>query len=341
MRRAGFDKIFVGIESPSEESLKYMGAQKNLQGDKTLLEKVRVLQSYGFEVQAGFILGLDTDPDDIADQMIDFIQEAGIPVAMVGILGVLRDTPDYKRYQRAGRLVETAKYRGDSGIFSRELSFVPKIDPGELFDRLHRIVSTINSPARFYERCLTLFRHRLRMPRSPMRIGSTIFFGFWRTLWRLGVLGSYRREFWRFLGKTMVRHTENFPHAVTLAAQGHHLITTTQDALQVEELTTFLSEALERLEHFCQGSRESLQRGVGARAGQLMRMAEGRFKLFQDDSSTLRYNAQIVLTTAHEYYAATRKECRRQLSEPLAGFQREIERLLEAHGGGAPAPQPA
>ena len=104
MYLAGFDKIFAGIESPVEESLKFMGAQKNLQGDTPLLDKVKILQEYGMEVQAGFIMGLDTDPDDIADRMIAFIREAGIPVAMVGVLGVLRDTPDYKRYKRLGPL---------------------------------------------------------------------------------------------------------------------------------------------------------------------------------------------------------------------------------------------
>jgi radical SAM superfamily enzyme YgiQ (UPF0313 family) len=108
MYQAGFDKVFAGIESPVEASLKFMGARKNLQGNTSLLDKVRKLQEFGFEVQAGFIMGLDTDPDDIHERMIAFIREAGIPVAMVGILGVLRDTPDYKRFKRAGRLIEGA-----------------------------------------------------------------------------------------------------------------------------------------------------------------------------------------------------------------------------------------
>ena len=96
-----------------------------------MLDKVKILQEYGMEVQAGFIMGLDTDPDDIADRMIAFIREAGIPVAMVGVLGVLRDTPDYKRYKRLGRLREDVKYTGDSGIFSRQLSYEPLIDPDD------------------------------------------------------------------------------------------------------------------------------------------------------------------------------------------------------------------
>jgi radical SAM superfamily enzyme YgiQ (UPF0313 family) len=151
MATAGFDTVFIGIESPSADSLKFMGAQKNLQGDKSLIEKIRVLQSYGFQVQAGFIVGLDTDPPDIADQTIQLIQEAGIPTAMAGILGVLPDTPDYRRYQRLGRLVEDYRYTGDSGLFNEELSFVPNIDPEELFARHRKIIETIaphSHPAR-------------------------------------------------------------------------------------------------------------------------------------------------------------------------------------------------
>jgi len=77
MHQSGFDKVFAGIESPVEESLKFMGARKNLQGTHSLLDKVKILQEYGMEVQAGFIMGLDTDPEDIADRMVAFIQEAG------------------------------------------------------------------------------------------------------------------------------------------------------------------------------------------------------------------------------------------------------------------------
>jgi radical SAM superfamily enzyme YgiQ (UPF0313 family) len=243
MNRAGFGKVFCGIESPSEESLKFMGAQKNLQGGGTLIDKIRALQNHGLEVQAGMIVGLDTDPDDIAERMVQFLQDAGITVVMVGILGVLRDTPDYTRFRRAGRLNESARYKGDSGIFSRTLSFVPLIDPQEIFERHRSIVTAVNSPALFFERCLTSFRHQRERPPTRKRVGFNEIRALGRSLWHDGVTGSYRREYWRFLGSTLRNHPHRFADAVSLTVQGRHLILTTKHALQEDERKTFVSEA--------------------------------------------------------------------------------------------------
>ncbi len=249
MNRAGFGKVFCGVESPSEESLKFMGAQKNLQGDTTLIEKIRILQDHGLEVQAGLIVGFDTDPDDIAERMVSFIQETGITVAMVGILGVLRDTPDYKRFQRAGRLNESDRYRGDTGFFSRTLSFVPIIEPRELFHRHRSIVAAVNSPAPFFQRCLTSFRHQRQRPPTRKRVGLTEIRALGRSLWNDGVIGGYRREYWRFLGSTLRRHPRRFGDAVSLTVQGRHLILTTQRALQEDEMARSVPE-----EVVCEGA---------------------------------------------------------------------------------------
>lgn len=331
MRQAGFDKVFVGIESPVEESLKFMGAQKNMQGGTSLLDKVHMLQSYGFEVMAGFIMGLDTDPDDIAERMVAFIREAGIPVAMVGILGVLRDTPDYKRFKRAGRLVENANYGGDSGIFSRQLSFVPNIPADELLDRHRRTVETLNSPEIFFERCLTHFQYQRRTPvgKSPVRMHELK--AMMRSLWYQGVTGTYRKVYWKYLANVLVHHRQAMPDAIRLAVQGHHLIMSTQQALQVDDIKTFFSEALENLEEFCQGYREAFERNVGGYASRLMHAVHDHFEHFQDDHRTLQYNAEVLMRAAQDYYDAARSEIRHQIQEPLEGFYKEIERLLETY----------
>ena len=328
MHRAGFDKIFAGIESPVRESLKFMGAQKNLQGETPLLDKVKVLQSYGMEVQAGFIMGLDTDPDNIADRMIAFIREAGIPVAMVGILGVLRDTPDYKRYKRLGRLIEGAKYTGDSGIFSRQLSYVPLIDPDELLARHRRVVETLNSPEIFFERCRTHYAHRTRRPIASMPIGWTEIKACFRSLWQQGVVGTYRWAFWKFMAYMLVHHPRYLGDGLRLAIQGNHLILTTREALQVDEVKTFLDEALDHLKRFGEGYRE---KHVGDYASQLMHALHGRFDHFQDDYRALQHNAEVLLKAAHEYCELIREEFRHQIAEPLECFQQEIEAILEAY----------
>lgn len=331
MYLAGFNEVFVGIESPVEESLKFMGAQKNLQGDMPLLDKVKTLQRYGFHVMAGFIMGLDTDPDDIADRMIQFIQEAGIPIAMVGILGVLRDTPDYKRFQRAGRLIENAKYSGDSGIFSRQLSFVPKLAPEELLHRHRLTVETLNSPAVYFERCLTHFQHQGRRPLSPMPLGVCEIKAFFRSLWRQGVASHYRLAYWTYLLRVLIAYPTRFPEAIRLAVQGHHLILTTQEALQADELRTFCTEALERLERFCQGYREAFQINVGAYASRLMQRVQSRFEQFQDDHRTLQHNAAVMVQAAQVYHDAAWKAARHQTRESLEDFFGEIERLVATH----------
>lgn len=235
MHEAGFDKVFIGIESPADESLKFMGARKNLQGahrNVSLIDKVRTIQRAGMEVQAGFILGLDTDPADIADRMIAFIREAGIPVAMVGTLDVLRDTPDYKRFARLGRLVAGVKYLGNSGIFDGELNYVPLIDPAEVLARHRRVLERINHPDIFFERCRTYFRHLGRRPISHLPVTTRLVKAFFRSLWRQGVVRGYRRAYWAFLAHMLWRHPKQFPAGVSLAVQGHHLITTTRDALR-------------------------------------------------------------------------------------------------------------
>ncbi len=331
MHEAGFDKMFAGIESPVDESLKFMGARKNLQGNTSLIDKVRTIQHYGMEVQAGFIMGLDTDPDDIAERMIAFIREAGIPVAMVGILGVLRDTPDYKRFSRMGRLVEGVKYSGDSGIFSRELSYVPLIDPEELLARHRYVVERLNSPEIFFERCRTHYQHRTLAPKSYMPVTKTEVKAFFRSLWRQGVKKGYRREYWKFIGHMLRHHPKDAPDGFRLAIQGHHLILTTRAALQVDEVRSFLDEALDHLKRFSQGYSETFQHNVGDYVTTLMQSIHHRFEHFHDDHRTLQHNASVLLRAAQEYCDLIREEFRHQLQGPLEGFQREIEGILESY----------
>jgi hypothetical protein len=327
MYQAGFDKVFAGIESPVEESLKFMGAQKNLQGKTSLLDKVKVLQRAGFEVQAGFIMGLDTDPDDIADRMIAFIREAGIPVAMVGILGVLRDTPDYKRFKRLGRLVEGVKYTGDSGVFSRELSYVPVMDPEELIDRHRKTVEMLNSPRIFFERCLTSYQHRKKGPRLvSMAIGWPELRAFACSLVKQGIAGNYRLEYWKYLYRVLRHYPSFFPDAIRLAVQGHHLILTTQQALHADEVCSFLKDALVELENIAQGSRDAIHR-AGGYASSLMNQLSLRFKDVKQGASAVAHNTELILKAAQKHCRSIRGAFGHLVSEPLRQIQRQVEQI--------------
>ena len=99
MREANFNRVFMGIETPVAESLiettKFQKLRKDLQ------ESVRLVQSYGIEVLAGFIVGFDNDPADVVDRRVQFIRKAAVPVAMVGLLTALPHTQLWRRLKAA------------------------------------------------------------------------------------------------------------------------------------------------------------------------------------------------------------------------------------------------
>ena len=101
-REAGFGWVFLGIETPDVESLRAAGKTQNTRSD--LLAAVRKIYAHGIDVFAGFIVGFDGDTTAAFEQQRRFIEEAGIQVAMVGLLTALPATPLYVRLERAGRL---------------------------------------------------------------------------------------------------------------------------------------------------------------------------------------------------------------------------------------------
>src|SRR5207253_3760866 len=192
MRDAGFRRVFLGIETPVEESLKEAQKSQN-RGD--LLDSVKKIQSYGMEVMAGFIVGFDSDPEDIFERQIKFIRESAIPLAMVGILTALPDTQLWRRLEKEGRLLGES-----SGEYTNcQLNFVPTMDPARLIAGYQSIMCTIYKSSEYYRRTLDSLKRTPREWAEKNTMG--LFSGaaaFTRIAVRLGVLDRERREFWRF-----------------------------------------------------------------------------------------------------------------------------------------------
>src|SRR5262245_26023008 len=148
MKRAGFRRVFIGIETPVEHSLKEMQKGQNTRRD--MLAGVRKIQSYGMEVMAGFIVGFDSDPPDIFERQLDFIRASAIPQAMLGLLTALPDTQLSRRLQREGRLLAHSSGNNTDG----SLNFVPRMDAARLVEGYQHHLRTIYSPAEFYQRAL-------------------------------------------------------------------------------------------------------------------------------------------------------------------------------------------
>jgi radical SAM superfamily enzyme YgiQ (UPF0313 family) len=217
MRRANFRRVFLGIETPVEESLKE--AHKGQNTRRNLLDSVRKIQSYGMEVMAGFIVGFDTDPEDIFERQVRFIQESAIPLAMVGLLTALPDTQLWRRLEKEGRLLEESTGNNTDG----SLNFVPRMDTARLIEGYKSILRTIYSPQEYYRRALDCLSHlRLDKPEPRRTRPLSDLAAFLRVALALGVRDPARREFWRYLSRAITHHRRNFAHAVTLAAMGYH-----------------------------------------------------------------------------------------------------------------------
>jgi radical SAM superfamily enzyme YgiQ (UPF0313 family) len=214
MRQAHFTRVFLGIETPVVESLKETTKFQNLRKD--LLGSVKLIQSHGIEVMAGFIVGFDNDPPNVFERQIQFIREAAIPLSMVGLLTALPNTQLWRRLKTEGRLLKQSL--GSNTLV--DLNFIPKMDKQQLIDGYKRILQTIYSPKEYFERASAFLSQLGEAARPPVVFSDVMALG--RSLWRQGLVCNYRKEYWKFLAQTVRRHRHHFSKAITLAIMGHH-----------------------------------------------------------------------------------------------------------------------
>jgi len=217
MEDAGFRRIFLGIETPVEESLKE--AQKGQNTHRDLLESIHKIQSYGMEVMAGFIVGFDNDPENIFDLQTSFIRESGIPLAMVGLLSALPDTQLWRRLEKEGRLLDVSTGNNTDCT----LNFVPKMNIDRLVEGYKSILKNIYSPREYYQRaldCLSRFHKNRIEPRQSTLLQDIK--AFYRIVMTLGIKDSSRVEFWNYIFKLVRYYPRDFAHGITLAAMGYH-----------------------------------------------------------------------------------------------------------------------
>lgn len=215
MVRAGFKNVFIGIESPQEESLKECRKVQNTRRD--LVASVRAIHAAGMQVMAGFIVGFDSDKLGIFELQKRFIQEAGVSTAMVGMLTALPGTRLFTRLTVEGRMLG----RSSGNNLDAVMNFVPKLDPEALTDGYRKLVGDLYAPRTYYERVLVFLRdYRPNGPRTVTRADDVR--AFMRSLWVLGVVEPGRWEFWKFMARTAVFHRNAFAEAVEAAIRGYH-----------------------------------------------------------------------------------------------------------------------
>ncbi len=213
---AGFDVVFIGIETPHEQSLAECSKFQNKNRD--LLASVRNIQKSGLEVQGGFIVGFDNDPLTIFDTQIRFIQKSGVVTAMVGLLNALPRTQLYERLKKEQRLLKETS--GDNTDFST--NFIPKMDYGLLISGYKKVLSTLYSPKHYYARVRTFLREYIPPQKTLFHFRFNYISAFIRSMIVLGIIGKERFHYWRLLLWTMISRPRLLPQAVTLSIYGFH-----------------------------------------------------------------------------------------------------------------------
>lgn len=216
MVKAGFDSVFIGIESPEEKSL--YECHKVTNRNRDLMAAVKKIQRIGLEVSGGFIVGFDSDPPNIFQQQIDFIQQSGITTAMVGLLNAPRGTKLYKRMQQEGRLLRD--FTGDNTDFS--INFIPKMGLDRLMEGYKYLVTSIYSPRQFYNRLLTFLVNYPPPTQKGYLIHLSYIKAFIRSIWILGIKGEERFYYWKILLWTLLQRPQLLPIYVRLAIYGYH-----------------------------------------------------------------------------------------------------------------------
>ena len=215
MVEAGFDCVFVGIETPDEDCLTECNKVQNKGRD--LVACVKKIQRSGMQVQGGFILGFDSDRTSVFDGLIQFIQQSGVATAMVGLLNAPRGTRLYRRLMTENRLLRDAT--GDNTDLS--MNFVPKMNAEDLLKGYRKVVSTIYSPRNYYERVLTFLRHYKPGKNNKVRLRFRDIKAFLKSIWRLGIMSEGRLYYWKLIFWS-VRRPRYLHLAVTLAICGFH-----------------------------------------------------------------------------------------------------------------------
>jgi radical SAM superfamily enzyme YgiQ (UPF0313 family) len=225
MKDAGFVSVFLGIETPDESGL--IAANKLQNTRRSLLDSVATIQSYGMQVMGGFILGFDTDREDIFDRMVEFIQKSGIPVAMVGLLQAMPGTQLFRRLWREGRILDAG--HGDNT--DDKLNFLPKMDAEQLVAGYRSVLKRIYSCEAYYER-VKLYLSRIQPRPGARKNGERKTGQRWFTMGNArafvtsivcqGVIGRQRWSYWKFLLTVATRYRHCVGAAMTLAVMGYH-----------------------------------------------------------------------------------------------------------------------
>ncbi len=241
MRRAEFQTVFVGIETPEVDALKQMRKEQN--ASLPMLEGIDTLNKYGLEVTSGIILGLDTDSADTEQRLKAFIDASNVPILTINLLQALPKTPLWDRLKRDGRVVTD-----DAGLESNVVFLRPY---DEVVAMWRRCIEYAYAPERLFKR----FAHQVEATYANRLVGpvrgklnwtniSLMLVLMFNIVCRIGIAADYRRWFWKAVLPALRRG--QIDAAMSMGIVGHHMITFSREALRGEQNASFYSAQARR-----------------------------------------------------------------------------------------------
>jgi radical SAM superfamily enzyme YgiQ (UPF0313 family) len=223
MRAANFFAVFVGIESSDNDTL--ISMQKKQNARRSLEESVFKIYEAGMYVLAGFIVGFDTEPEKVADEMVECIEATSIPVCMVGLLTALPNTQMTRRLEREGRLFAgfDAYDAGKSDHGDQctgGLNFVPARPRRDILLDYKEVLERIYTPAAFFKRVSVVgqalrrpYLMQLRRPSYILKDLRTLA----RVMWRMSTgEADQARRFWGLVLSCALRNPLAFESVITM-----------------------------------------------------------------------------------------------------------------------------
>jgi radical SAM superfamily enzyme YgiQ (UPF0313 family) len=240
MREAFFATIFCGIETPDPDALKAIHKDHNMM--VPIMDAIKTLNDFGMEVVSGIILGLDTDKPETGQHLLNFVDQSQIPLLTINLLQALPKTPLWDRLKRENRLIEDEDR--DSNVDFR-LPYEQVVttwrqcmgrayEPEKLLERFEYQISK-TYPNRIQPRT------RQQMSLRYIRLGLTMLRNIF---WQVGVLGDYRRTFWKFALRRLMRG--EIEYLISSIMVAHHLIMFARSASRGKTNASYYSLKLQQ-----------------------------------------------------------------------------------------------
>ena len=223
MVKAGFYAVFLGIETPDQDSLEITLKFQNTRN--SLIDACQIINDAGLLIYAGFIIGFDGERQDAGDRIQEFVQATNIPQPMLGILQAIPNTALWQRLKQEQRLLEGTggEQFGDQNSL---MNFHPTRPFAEIAQEYVEAIWTLYEPKNYLTRCL---EQCLKIKNNP-RLRQTWYFSkrkkvvfMARLLWRQGwQRREIRSQFWQQLWQ-IIQHKPQFLNVyLGLCGAGEH-----------------------------------------------------------------------------------------------------------------------